>query len=108
MVIIDRLGIKTQIENDVEIDSLYICFRQEKAGIPRLGHQLPPPFDKQLFGLLSDLETAAETTVVVDSECTDKVNRGWSAESYSQTFCNVHCGLAAVTLTEGNLHTCKG
>ncbi|MDX2107316.1 MAG: hypothetical protein SFY67_13025, partial [Candidatus Melainabacteria bacterium] len=85
-----------------------LIFFQEKAGIPRLGHQLSLPFDKQPSGFLSDLETAAETAVVVDSECTDKVNRGWSAESYSQTFCNVHCGLAAVTLTEGNLHTCKG
>lgn len=44
---------------------------QEKAGIPGLGHQLSLPFDEQPLRFVDDLETAAKTTVVVDSECTD-------------------------------------
>jgi len=43
----------------------------------------------QRFGERS-LETAAQSTEVVDSEGTDKVNCGWSAEPYSESFGYVH------------------
>lgn len=52
------------------------------------------------------LETAAQSTEVVDCECTDKVNSGWSAESDTETFGYVHGGFTTVTLTECNLHSC--
>ena len=54
------------------------------------------------------LETATETAVVVDGEGTDQVNRGRSAESNTQTFGYVHGSFAAISLTEGDLHTGKG
>ena len=50
------------------------------------------------------LETAAEAAEVVDCERTDQVNCCRSAESYSETFRDVHRGFATVTLTERDLH----
>ncbi len=56
---------------------------------------------------LSDLETAAQTTVVIDGEGSDKVNGSGSAESYTETFCDVHGRFATVSLTECNFHACQ-
>ncbi len=50
------------------------------------------------------LETTTQATEVVDSESTDEVDSGWSAESYTQTFGYVHCGFTTVSLAEGDLH----
>lgn len=58
--------------------------------------------------LISSLETAAETAVVVDGEGADQVDRGRSAESYTETLSHVHRSFTAVSLTEGDLHTGEG
>jgi hypothetical protein len=53
------------------------------------------------------LETAAQTTEVVDGEGADKVNSGRSAEPDTKTFSDVHRSFTTVTLTECDLHTCQ-
>ena len=51
------------------------------------------------------LETAAQTTEVVDSECAEQVDCSRGAEADTETFRYVHGGFTTITLTEGNLHT---
>lgn len=58
-----------------------------------------------LVGAERGLETAAQTTEVVDSECAEQVDCSRGAETDTKTFRYVHGGFTTITLTEGNLHT---
>src|ERR1700729_2537758 len=57
------------------------------------------------LGFPCGLETAAQSSEVVDSECAEQVAGCWSAEADSETFGYVHGGFTTITLTEGDLHT---